>query len=66
MFNIFNKNKQSTENLNINNASKSVDKLREIVKDFNNKNSNTNINNSNNKNSNTNINNSNNTNSNNK
>ncbi|WP_158634354.1 hypothetical protein [Brachyspira aalborgi] len=52
MFNIFNKNKQSTENLNINNVSKSVDKLREIVKDFNNKNSNTNINNSNNTNSN--------------
>ena len=52
MLNIFNKNKQSTENLNINNVYKSVDKLREIVKDFNNKNSNTNINNSNNTNSN--------------
>ena len=50
MFNFFNKNKQSTENLIISN---NVSRLREIVKNFNDKNTNiTNINNSNNTNSN--------------
>lgn len=50
MFNIFSKNKQSTENLIISN---NISKLREFVKNFNDKNSNnTNVNNSNNTNSN--------------
>ena len=45
MFNIFNKDKQSTENLIISN---NITKLREIVKNFNDKNSNNaNVNNTN-------------------
>ena len=50
MFNFFNKNKQSKENLIISNT---ISKLRDFVKNFNDKNTkNTNINNSNNTNSN--------------
>lgn len=46
MFNIFNKNKQSTENLIISN---NISKLRDFVKNFNDKSgNNTNVNNSNN------------------